>query len=1612
MLLKWTGSNPQEEQEKAESTGTVGTPATLVRPAVIVPAALSALWILGALFYFAGGVGFAYLSEMLVQEQALVLIAVVLPPVFFWMVALMLRRGEESTRSRAALLEVLADISGPEQEAEARLNATAMSLRRISQTVESELENALARADALNERIDAGLSRLSQLSEGAGKQSEQAGELLERARGEQTRLLEELQSLGERTRSLARTEGTELTAAAEGAARRADEIAVLLDAKARTVSETVENASRRAAELGAAIDQPMNRMREESEQTVRRLATASQELKNRVEALSKEMGRTADEAGQASQGVDASAVRLRQASGEMRGLLSGTGEEIRQRIGELQELVTGAMRSSEQATQRIDQRLGQLAGTLDGFSVTAGETEEAMTSSADRISASMADLSEQAAAMRSSAAETADRTEAAAAGVLEASTSFSVASRQIDAANRRLGDSRDEISATVANLSGVVEETVSALEERIREVSSFAEGASERSGEKLHKVTMEIANSARSLGRQIALLEEQARGSEVQASGSADILAMRLGELNAVLTEISAESGRGDAGMKQLVSSGRELKDELSEYTGALNSAAEESASVATQSVATLNRSIGEVRRTSMETESRLGELASSLATHAGGLDAVSNRLAASAATIESEAAERLQSVAGQVDRLTRDADERFGNLSERLQALFGDLQARSGEMTSSVEAASDQTDAAGARLSQAMAELSLLLQEVDQSVSDAGDSFGRLDERVRGVATAIRGGVEDNLVLMEDRGREVTGRLFETAQELSAASEELERRSGFSLERLVELRRQTVGELAEVEGRLGGLTELWRERTHLFEGAAGGLQQAAEKLDGETAGRLISFTARMAEAVNEARKTVDGLEAERERLSETGRNTGKHLDDVAAELEVRLAAVADRAVQGAVAVRGEVDVIQGKISELRVATGEMTTEAEGNAGRIETILSEVQLVAGSLAAEVEQLATTSGSAISALGEGQDGIRENADQMRIALSDSARSIASEGERVASVLKHLRGQLSEADEAMSDRMTGLEQSVRGATDLAQLTSDALLAGTEAMIIEAGRVHEEMTSASESLAQQVTEIGSAGEDVAGKIAGAASELEIRADALRAAGVEAEGDVVARAESIARKMRELTETATSSRTAWEEGARSIKLATEGSEAHSRSAVAALQEAVEMLDAALPRAGGLQASAEALRKEGQVLSRTVVEMGEQSAATIEKVSDHRQGLVAENSRMAADLAAGFERMNAGLEEARARMSAFVTAEKAAALAVEEATDRVDGQLERSQQIASTMREHGAEVDSRIAQRIETLEAAERGAAEAAELLAESLNREQERLAGMRDVAMSDAETFAGSVASTLDDLKGRSALFAEQVDALNLAAEKLKADLSGSVEKMTEDARAAAAAGDRITEVTEGSRRKLAEQREAFATSAEDADRAASQARKMLAEQASAITNATKAANLQSGLAARSFENQATRLEEAARQAADLAARLEDTSRDSRDRRFLTSAAEVAGGLNSMALDLHRLLDAEGTETNWQKYQSGDRGIFARRLVSRSNRRKIAGAYHSDGEFRRSVDGYISEYEAVLSAAADTDHDGLLKGIFLSADVGKLYLVLCDALDRDPITSPKRKK
>ena len=108
----------------------------------------------------------------------------------------------------------------------------------------------------------------------------------------------------------------------------------------------------------------------------------------------------------------------------------------------------------------------------------------------------------------------------------------------------------------------------------------------------------------------------------------------------------------------------------------------------------------------------------------------------------------------------------------------------------------------------------------------------------------------------------------------------------------------------------------------------------------------------------------------------------------------------------------------------------------------------------------------------------------------------------------------------------------------------------------------------------------------------------------------------------------------------------------------------------------------------------------------------------------------------------------------------------------------------------------------------------------------------------------------------------------------------------------------------------------------------------------------------------------------------------------------------------LQSVAVDLSRILETEITEEDWRRYNKGEKGVFVRKMLGFREKARllsIADKYQSDGDFRTYVGRYLSEFARMLEDAKLRDPDGILRATMLSSDLGKVYMILARALGRD---------
>ena len=118
-----------------------------------------------------------------------------------------------------------------------------------------------------------------------------------------------------------------------------------------------------------------------------------------------------------------------------------------------------------------------------------------------------------------------------------------------------------------------------------------------------------------------------------------------------------------------------------------------------------------------------------------------------------------------------------------------------------------------------------------------------------------------------------------------------------------------------------------------------------------------------------------------------------------------------------------------------------------------------------------------------------------------------------------------------------------------------------------------------------------------------------------------------------------------------------------------------------------------------------------------------------------------------------------------------------------------------------------------------------------------------------------------------------------------------------------------------------------------------------------------------------------------------------------------FARRMALITDALNSAAIDIAGALSTEVSDTAWDAYLKGDRGIFTRRavrLIDNGGAREIAELYTRDETFKANVSRYIHDFEAMLRATLSTRDGHVLSVTMLGSDMGKLYVVLAQAIQR----------
>ena len=135
------------------------------------------------------------------------------------------------------------------------------------------------------------------------------------------------------------------------------------------------------------------------------------------------------------------------------------------------------------------------------------------------------------------------------------------------------------------------------------------------------------------------------------------------------------------------------------------------------------------------------------------------------------------------------------------------------------------------------------------------------------------------------------------------------------------------------------------------------------------------------------------------------------------------------------------------------------------------------------------------------------------------------------------------------------------------------------------------------------------------------------------------------------------------------------------------------------------------------------------------------------------------------------------------------------------------------------------------------------------------------------------------------------------------------------------------------------------------------------------------------------------------------DLLNRTDAGGRPDARRRAARPPQGAANPLESLSLDIGRLMDRNLAAEMWDRYQRGESKAFTKRLYTPAGQKafdEVARKYRADRTFKQTVDRYIAEFERLLDEVARDDRGPQTLRGHLTSETGLVYTLLAHAAGR----------
>ncbi|MCK0128297.1 ATPase [Erythrobacter sp. F6033] len=421
--------------------------------------------------------------------------------------------------------------------------------------------------------------------------------------------------------------------------------------------------------------------------------------------------------------------------------------------------------------------------------------------------------------------------------------------------------------------------------------------------------------------------------------------------------------------------------------------------------------------------------------------------------------------------------------------------------------------------------------------------------------------------------------------------------------------------------------------------------------------------------------------------------------------------------------------------------------------------------------------------------------------------------------------------------------------------------------------------------------------------------------------------------------------------------------------------------------------------------------LDEAIAERRETQSAETEKLVAHSQNMTEQLDELSALIGkisdqgdATRESLTTGLDDLDNRLEA----KRATLVETEAQLEKLTEASVRLLEIIQSGAKHSREdLPAAIKTAADDLGAVETRASELSALMFET-NKQGNDLSSYlvqtrEDVAAADAsiEELQGKLAAQTEDtlakLQGLRSGLASLTNDSKTLAEETQETLRGALEQLEVSTKAA------FTALDDGAREKVTALADGIGQEAIEALE-----RSLRTSSAETIGKLEQAAAHASGVGREATVQLRDQLVKVNELTGNLEQRISDAREHAEEQvnnDFARRMSLITDSLNSNAIDIASALSEEVSDTAWDAYLKGDRGIFTRRavrLIEGGEAREIADLYQRDEAFKGNVSRFIHDFEKMLRSMLSTRDGNALGVTVLGSDMGKLYVVLAQSIER----------